>query len=159
MINSFKVLTWLIFIFYLLLLVYIILLKDGSAITMARHISEISFSQRILGINFVPLKTIIPYLKGEPSVRIAFENLLGNIFAFSPLGFLLPILFQRYEKIKNALWISLGISLLIEVLQLVFYLGSCDIDDLILNVLGSLLGLIVYTLFRNFYKRKAGVVS
>lgn len=43
----------------------------------------------------------------------------------------------RYEKIKNAFWISFGTSLLIEVLQFVFYLGSCDIDDIILNVLGS----------------------
>jgi glycopeptide antibiotics resistance protein len=159
MINSFKVLTWLIFIIYLLLLVYVILLKCGSSISMARHRSEISLSQRILGINYVPVKTIIPYLKGEPSIRIAFENLLGNIFAFSPLGFLLPILFYRYEKIKNAFWISFGASLLIEVLQFVFYLGSCDIDDIFLNVLGSLLGVGVYTLFKNFYKGKVRVIS
>jgi glycopeptide antibiotics resistance protein len=56
-------------------------------------------------------------------------------------------------------FISLCVSLLIEILQLIFYLGTCDIDDLILNVLGSLLGYGVYRLFKRLYIRKIEVVS
>ena len=157
--KSFKILTWFLFILYLVVLVNVIILKDGTALTIAKYRTEISLSQRVSGINFIPLKTIIPYLKGEPSIRIAIENLLGNIFAFSPLGFLLPLLFKKCDRLKNIFLISFSISLFIEVLQLIFYLGSCDIDDIILNVLGSLLGLGVYCLFRNFYKGKVAVVS
>lgn len=158
-IKCFIVLTWLIFILYLLVLVNVIILKDGTVLTFAKYRYEIPLSQRISGINFIPFKTIVPYLKGEPSVRIAAENLLGNIFAFSPLGFLLPLLFKRYERLKNVFWISFFISLLIELLQLICYLGSCDIDDIILNVLGSIMGLGVYLLFRSFFKRKFIVAS
>ncbi|MEQ8154659.1 MAG: VanZ family protein [Clostridiaceae bacterium] len=158
-INILKFSTWFLFVLYLLILVYVILLKGGSAISMAKYRSEISLSQKILGINFVALKTIILYLKGEPSVRIAIENLLGNILAFSPLGFLLPLLFKKYDRLKTVFLISFSISLFIEVLQLIYCLGSCDIDDIILNVLGSLLGFGVYRLFENFYKRKIEVVS
>jgi glycopeptide antibiotics resistance protein len=159
MTNSLKALTWFLFVLYLLVLVNVIVLKEGSAISMARYRSEMLLSQRISGINFVPLKTVIPYLKGEPSVRIAMENLLGNIFAFSPLGFLLPLLLKKFDSLKSIFWISFSISLLIEILQLVYYLGSSDIDDIILNILGSLLGFGVYFLFKNFYKRKVGVIS
>lgn len=157
MTKSFRILTWLLFILYIAVLVNVIILKDGSAISMARsrYRNQIPLLQRISGINFIPLKTIIFYLKGEPSVRIAAENLLGNIFAFSPLGFFLPLLFKRYEKLKNVFLISFIASLFIELLQLVCYLGSSDIDDLILNVLGSIIGFGVYILFRSFYKSKA----
>jgi glycopeptide antibiotics resistance protein len=46
-----------------------------------------------------------------------------------------------------------------EVVQLIFSMGACDIDDIILNVFGSLLGFGVYYLFENLYKRKVGVLS
>jgi glycopeptide antibiotics resistance protein len=135
-------------------LVNVIILKTGTALMIARSATEISLSQRISNINFIPLKTIIPYLKAEPTVNIALENLLGNIFAFSPLGFLLPLLFEKCNKIKNVFLISFGVSFFIEIIQVTFSLGSCDVDDLILNVLGSLLGFGIYCLFKRFTKRK-----
>ncbi|WP_349305985.1 VanZ family protein [Clostridium swellfunianum] len=46
-----------------------------------------------------------------------------------------------------------------EIVQLIFYLGTCDIDDLILNVLGSLLGYGVYRLFYNLYNKRVEVDS
>lgn len=159
MLKSFKILTWFLFVLYLVILVNVIILKDGKVLSMVKYGDRVSLSQRIAGINFIPLKTIIPYLEGEPSFRIAIENLLGNIFAFSPLGFFLPLLFKRCDRLKKIVFISFSISLFIEVLQLTFYIGSSDIDDIILNVLGSILGFGIYYLFRNFYKMKIKVVS
>lgn len=147
-----KFLTWFLFVLYLVVLVNVIILKDGNSLIMAKHRTELSLAQKISYINFIPFKTIIPYLGGKPSVFIAIENLLGNIFAFIPLGFLLPLLFKRCNKIKNTFLISVGISLFIEVIQLIFYLGACDIDDLILNILGSLLGFGIYYLIIYFTK-------
>jgi glycopeptide antibiotics resistance protein len=157
--KSFKFLTWFLFVLYFVVLVNVIILKDGTALAMARYRTEVSLSQKISGINFIPLRTIIPYLEGKPSVYVAMENLLGNIFAFSPLGFLLPLLFKKCSKIKNTFLISTGISLFIEVIQVIFYLGSCDLDDLILNVLGSLIGFGIYRLFIYFTRRNVQVVS
>lgn len=158
--KGFKILIWFIFVLYLLVLVNVIILKDGTALSMAKYSTQVSLLQKLEWINIIPLvNTIIPYLGGKPSIHIAMENLLGNIFAFSPLGFLLPLLFKKCNKIKITFIISTGVSFLIELIQVTFNLGSGDIDDLILNVLGSLLGFGVYCLFRNLYKRKVEVAS
>lgn len=157
--KGLKFSTWFLFVLYLVVLVNVIILKDGNALIISRGAPEVSLSQKIVGINFIPLKTIIPYLGGEPSVDIALRNLLGNIFAFSPLGFLLPLLFKKCNKLKNIFLVAVVISFFIEAIQLIFYLGTCDIDDLILNVSGSLLGFGLYCLFKHFTKRNVQVDS
>ncbi len=145
------------FLLYLLVLVNVIVLKDGKALIMAELDRQIPLSQRITSINYIPfINTIIPYLKGEPSTRIAMENILGNTVAFSPFGFFLPLLFRVCKRFKATILLSIGFSLLIELVQLIFCLGSCDIDDIILNVFGSLLGYGVYRLFRCLYNGKVG---
>lgn len=151
--KSFKFLVWFLFILYLIVFVNVIILKGGMAISIARYSNKISLCQRISAINFIPLRTIIPYLRGEPSVYIAMENLLGNIFAFTPLGFLLPLLFKKCNDIKNIFFISTATTLFIEIIQLIFYLGSCDIDDVILNIFGCLLGFGIYSLFKYLNKK------
>ncbi|WP_017414939.1 VanZ family protein [Clostridium tunisiense] len=150
-----KLLLWFLFVLYLLVLVNVIIFKDGNALIVAQYSADRSLWEGIEAINFVPFKTIIPYLKGEPTIRIATENILGNIFAFSPLGFLLPLLFKRFYRLKNIFLTSFAISLFIEVIQLVFYLGSTDVDDLILNTLGSLLGFGVLCLLKKISERKS----
>lgn len=158
--KGLKILISFFFIVYLAVLVNVVILKDGTALLMAKHKTQISFSQKITQINIVPLvNTIIPYLKGGPSIRVSIENLLGNIFVFSPLGFFLPSLFNQCTRLKNTLLVSLVISLLIEIVQLIFSIGACDIDDIILNVFGSLLGFGVYYLFRNLCRGKVDVIS
>ncbi|MDF2674170.1 MAG: vanZ like family protein [Clostridiales bacterium] len=160
MLKNLKFITWGVFVLYLLVLVNLIILKDGTALRMAEIGRQIPFSQKITQINIIPLvNTIIPYLQGEQSIRIAMENLLGNIFAFTPLGFLIPFLFKKCRRPMIIFLISLCVSLLFEIVQLIFYLGTCDIDDLILNVLGSLIGYGVYHLFKSLYIRKIEVVS
>ncbi|MCH1984082.1 VanZ family protein [Ruminococcus sp. OA3] len=66
-------------------------------------------------------------------------NFFGNILMFIPLGFLLPMLSRKFQKVGNAVLFCAGTSLLIEVLQLFLTRGT-DIDDLILNTLGGLIG-------------------
>lgn len=70
-------------------------------------------------------------------------NLAGNIAAFVPLGFLLAMAFQRLST-KWTIFASFLLISLAEVLQLVSLRGVFDIDDIILNVLGSTLGCILY---------------
>ena len=72
--------------------------------------------------------------------RHAIRNLGGNILLFVPLGFLLPRLFPRLQSLKNTLLCTAVIILCVEILQLFTLLGYFDIDDLILNTLGSAIG-------------------
>ena len=143
--KKFKILILGLFILYLAVLIYVILLKSGMALHMWNlRGSELSFAERISAINFIPFKTILYYLLGNESFISARNNILGNIFAFSPLGFLLPVLLDKCKKEKKVFFVGLAVSLSIEVIQVVFRLGSGDIDDLILNVFGTIIGFWIY---------------
>ncbi len=96
--------------------------------------------------NFVPLKTILPYLTGYPTWIVARNNLLGNIIPFIPLGFLVPLFYHSISW-KGILGIAVALSLCIEILQLVLRAGTFDVDDILLNVLGVALG---YALFASY---------
>ena len=82
--------------------------------------------------------------------RTFIKQVLGNIALFMPLGFLLPFLFKKASSFKNMLLISIFTSISIELIQFGFDLivkwdaKSCDIDDVILNVLGGIVGFLIY---------------
>jgi len=150
--KSLKVLTWIVFILYLAILIYVIVLKSGRGLIVSTR-PEISFMQKLSGINVIPFKTIVYYLNGNQGFNTAIDNILGNIIAFNPLGFLMPILLNKYKKLVNIFFISVALSLSIEIIQLLFNLGSCDVDDFILNVLGSILGFGVYKILNPILKK------
>ena len=155
--KNLRLFAWVLFILYLPVLIYVIVLKGGSSIgyvlSMARNGAKISFMQKIAGINFIPFKTILYYLGSNQGFSVSVENILGNILAFSPLGFLLPVLFNKYKKLKNIFFISVSVSLSIEIVQLFLNIGSCDIDDLILNVIGAILGFGVYNVLNPIWNK------
>lgn len=72
-----------------------------------------------------------------------------NIFLFIPFGFLCPLISKRYQSVKNTLLIGFGLSLTIEIVQLFTLYRATDIDDLITNIIGTLIG---YFCFRFIYK-------
>ena len=93
-------------------------------------------------LNIIPFKTIIEYIKAFDSLldtRAVMTNLLGNIIACMPFAFFLPLLFKKQNNIKRFTITMIVIVLLIELLQFVTLSGSCDIDDIILNVSGALI--------------------
>ena len=97
-------------------------------------------------LNLEPLKTIRLYLRlleGSESaylVRHAFINLVGNVVMFIPLGYLLWGVFPKQRKIFTFLLCVTAMILVVEAVQYVTLLGSCDVDDLILNLMGAIIG-------------------
>jgi len=79
---------------------------------------------------------------------VAIENLAGNILLFVPLGLLVPLLYPRLGSLVRTGGLALGSSLLIECIQLATGLGGCDVDDVLLNAVGGLLGWLAYRLLR-----------
>lgn len=63
-----------------------------------------------------------------------------NIFLFIPLGFLCPLISKRYQCAKNTLLLGGGLSLAIEIAQLFTLYHATDIDDLLTNMAGALIG-------------------
>lgn len=92
---------------------------------------------------FVEIKRFIIHYK-----YFTFEefvtNLFGNIFAFSPFGYLLPFVRKRKTGFFTVLFCTFCFSLTIESMQLVFKLGVFDVDDLLLNTVGGILGYAMY---------------
>jgi glycopeptide antibiotics resistance protein len=71
-------------------------------------------------------------------------NILGNILAFAPFGFMLPLLNIKYRKFFNMLFVSLLFSLAVELVQLYLKVGIFDVDDLLLNTFGGIIGFLSF---------------
>ena len=71
-------------------------------------------------------------------------NLAGNVIGFVPFGFFLSVVSRRGRIWRNAVLMGFGFSLCIETTQLIFKIGSFDVDDILLNTTGSILGYLAY---------------
>ncbi len=85
--------------------------------------------------------------------RAVVLNIFGNIAAFMPFGILLPMIWKKLDKWYTVLVLSLALSLTVEVVQLVTKVGSFDVDDLLLNTVGGILGFLVYRIIRGVYRK------
>lgn len=82
-------------------------------------------------------------------------NLFGNVFAFSPFGFLLPFVRNVPTKLFSVLIGTFCFSFVIESMQLIFKVGVFDVDDLFMNTMGGVIGYVVYWIIRRgFYGKK-----
>jgi glycopeptide antibiotics resistance protein len=75
--------------------------------------------------------------------RFAFGNVVGNIAIFIPLGIYLPLLKKDKRILKNLSYIFI-VSLLVEIIQGLLGIGVSDVDDIILNSFGGLVGVLGY---------------
>ena len=96
-------------------------------------------------LNLVPFRTLRLFAglldSSRPEyVRAAVINLGGNVIMFIPLGFLLPRVFEKLNRFRNVLLTTALIITAVEIIQLLTLVGSCDIDDLILNAAGAAIG-------------------
>jgi glycopeptide antibiotics resistance protein len=99
------------------------------------------------GINLMPFATIRLYI-GNPG---AWVNIAGNLLAFIPLGFLWPFCFPRCARAWNILCAAVLLSLLVEIIQYLTGMGSLDVDDVLLNIFGGLLGWLLHRMCLRVY--------
>jgi len=102
-------------------------------------------------LNIIPIKKTINNFSGininnQKQVYHFFENFLGNIFLFIPLPFVL-VLFLPFKNLKLILITSILTSILIETIQYVLEIGIADIDDILLNTTGALIGILILSFF------------
>lgn len=133
------------------LLIRFIVFKKIPMIQIGRVRYRFGGSYRTGPANFVPFHTILPQFHGHGNMLIAKANLLGNIFPFMPVGFLAPLVFRKMTW-ANAIVLAIGTGLLMEVLEVIFQVGIFDVDDILLNAFGVLLG---YLLSRSLYTLRA----
>ncbi|PEU71984.1 hypothetical protein CN386_25010 [Bacillus cereus] len=144
------------------LISFLFVIYIGMVVAITLFPIPIGFSTGIenirLSINIIPFASII---KDIGKIGITYDgdvlfmiglivrNVGGNILLLMPLGFLAPIIWDKFKKIKNTILLGLAISISIELLQLIESLFSSwiritDIDDVICNVIGSIVGYFIY---------------
>ena len=105
---------------------------------------------------FPPRINLLPfvYMTDYPSTGEILLNFVGNTFMFLPLGIVWPVVFRQLNSHRKVILAGISASLLIEILQLPFFDRVSDIDDLILNSLGFLMGYGIYLLVQAVKRNK-----
>ena len=141
-----------------LVLYFIILHMIGKKQTKAHIVVSFVFCFYLLGVltvtgiciraTFSPRFCFIPFvdmIKGP-------VNTVLNILMFTPLGFFLPLLYEKYDHIGKIALTAFLISLSIEIVQM-FGFGATDINDLITNTVGACLGYKIYELLLSIFPK------
>lgn len=137
-----------IFFLYLLLVVRLIIFKYPM-VTLREIASSWEKGVVLEGLdsaNFTLFKTIRMYIDYAYKLN-SFENLVGNVVVLIPFGFLLPYVLKWGKNFFVMLFNAFIFVLGIEVFQLFSAFGAFDVDDILLNCLGAVLGYLFYLLW------------
>lgn len=128
---------------------------QASIVTRA-GVFDFSFqmTNELASVNLIPFQTlhlyftlVNDYIDDWGSVSLI--NLIGNVILFSPIGFFVPYLWKTFRSFKRIILVGLSATVLIETIQ--YFIGrSSDIDDVLLNTFGVMIG---YGLYFLFWKR------
>ncbi len=142
---------WLLFYLYIILLLYFLFFSE-------RYGRENILKDYHYNLNlFKEIKRFIKY-REQLGIESFVVNIIGNVLAFAPFGFMLPLLSVRYRKYLYTGFLCLLFSFCVEGMQLISKVGIFDIDDILMNTLGGVLGIISYiilaTLLRLYQARR-----
>ena len=139
--RKYRKLNIFLFIVYSVFMLYLLFNRVGG-------IEGVDYWTQIrMNLNLEPFRTIRLFLKvldNQIYSTSALINLGGNVLLFIPLGFFLPLVFPSLQKFWRTTLVTILIITAVELTQLFTLLGSCDIDDLILNLFGVSIGYLVF---------------
>ena len=136
------------FVLYIFFLLYFLIFSDWYGRT------GVSREYQYNLVLFKEIKRFIEY-REELGAFAVFTNLFGNILIFMPFGFFISMA-SRAIGFFMTLFYSFGLSLCVEVFQLLTKVGSFDVDDLLLNTIGGVLGYILFSICNTIRRRHYG---
>lgn len=134
-----RILGKILFVLYIAFLVYFLIFSERYG----RQPGSVDYSYNLLPFKEIQRFWRYRYQLGFGAV---FTNLAGNILIFVPFGFFLPMA-SKFRNMAMTVFLSFGLSLCVEMIQFMTRVGSFDVDDLILNTLGGLIGYYLFTKF------------
>lgn len=138
---------WAAFLLYLIALMYFLLFAEMFGRTQA---------EKCYRYNLVLFKEIwrFWYYRERVGMTAVLLNLAGNVVGLIPFGFFLPYLAARTRKYLIVTCLTFLFSLTMELSQLLCKVGSFDVDDLLLNTIGGILGYFLFWMVWNGRKWK-----
>lgn len=108
--------------------------------------------------NFTPLLEIKRYWIYREVIgwKNVFLNLAGNVIGFIPFGFILPALIRGLRKGFGVIFLGCFLSAGIECMQFILKVGSCDVDDVILNTAGVIIGYLLFVICNGIRRLENG---
>lgn len=140
--NKTKFLIFLLFAIYMLFLLFLTFM---NGVRYKDNILEdvVYRWNRGYGINFTPFRTIKRYCRHKNADF--YINVVGNVVIFIPYGIYLPVIWEKLRSFWKMFFACLLFPVFIETVQL-FIGRNTDIDDVILNLLGGLIGALIFWL-------------
>lgn len=145
--KALRICSQIIFGVYLIFLAYFLFFAESTGRT---------FEGRTYHYNLVLFKEIrrfIVYRETLGTTAVVL-NLFGNVAAFLPFGMILPIMGRRFRSFFFMTLLTFEFSLVIETIQLVCKVGSFDVDDLLLNTIGGMLGYLGFAVMNRIRRAK-----
>nr|WP_296009400.1 VanZ family protein [uncultured Blautia sp.] len=136
------------FVLYILLLIYFLF--------FAERYGQASFDERQYRYNLVlfqEIRRFWTYREQLGSLAVA-ANLLGNVVGFIPLGFIPPVVSSNARGFFFITFSGFALSLCVETAQLITKLGCFDVDDLVMNTLGTAIGYVGFAVCHLIYRKK-----
>ncbi len=134
------------FYLYIILLSYFLFFSEqfGRGTTTAGYRYNLEL--------FLEIKRFYKY-REQVGFDAFFINILGNVIAFMPFGYLLPLLNRKYRRFLYVLFITVLFSLTVEAVQMLTHVGIFDVDDILLNTIGGGLGYILFAISYRVYRK------
>ncbi|MDP2090738.1 MAG: VanZ family protein [Candidatus Gracilibacteria bacterium] len=107
--------------------------------------------------NYIPFMSIIDIINKQLDIIIKIKQIIGNIVLFIPMGFFVPLIWENKKFINKTLLIVLLCTIGIEITQLFisnligFSYKITDVDDILLNSLGGIIGFYLYKMFQGSF--------
>ena len=144
-----------VFLCYGLLMLYLLFIRGRHAVDGVPYLDQVRENYNLMPFhtigNYWHILTNKAYYLAKWSYGQYLEqvchsvvNLVGNVVMFVPLGYFIPRVGTKYRRFFRCMGLVFLLILAVEILQLVTLLGSCDIDDLLLNILGAAMGYILW---------------
>lgn len=138
--------SWVLFIVYIVLLAYFLFFSERYGRTAG---TEYRYNLTL----FKEIRRFIMYRKNL-GIESFIVNIFGNVFAFIPFGFVLPIISPNNRKFLNITLLSFELTVTIEIMQLLLKVGIFDIDDIFMNTCGGILGYLCFYICYKVIKRR-----
>ena len=145
----------LLFIIYMMITLYVVFFAEQ----MGRKTGT---AYRYNLVPFMEIKRFLRLMDGEWKWT-AWFNLVGNILCFIPFGMFLPAVCRWARTFVRTTILTVTFSMMIETIQLYLKIGIFDVDDLMLNTIGGIIGYCIYKIvqrlraaFRKNNKAKTG---
>lgn len=138
------------FVVYILLLMYALFFSEAYG-----RGAQVEHVYRYNLMPFVEIRRFWSY-RGQLGNVALFTNIFGNVLGFIPFGFILPVIWYRMRSGFLIVLSGFALSLFVETVQLVTRVGCFDVDDLILNTLGTAIGYLAFAICDHLRRKHYG---